>query len=122
MGHKAGKCLHSKVVCPISEMYKRNMDHTEMNLVYVINEPSTFHMTLKTIIMLNCAYFLYYNMNRSCFGYSSHNLSQERHVNLSGLCPSRCSIYPGIRSCLGRPKHDLFPNYYIVRVQCAHVL
>ena len=90
MGHKAGKCLHSKVVCPISEMYKRNMDHTEMNLVYVINEPSTFHMTLKTIIMLNWAYFLYYNMNRSCFGYSSHKMSQDRHLSVQ--CPSRCSI------------------------------
>ena len=37
---------------------------------------------------LNSAYFLYYNVNRSCFGRPSCDLRQDRQ--LSGLRPTSC--------------------------------
>ena len=58
------------------------------------------NFNIDTHIIHNLAHLLYSNVNRSCFGHPSCDLSQDRQL-----------IYPAIRSHLGCPQQDLFPKY-----------
>ena len=58
-----------------------------------------------THIIHNLAHLLYSNVNRSCCGHPSFDLSQDRQLYVLRADLS------GFRSHLGCPQQDLFPKY-----------
>ena len=50
-----------------------------------------YNLNIDTQIIHNLAHLLYSNLNRSCFGHPSCDLSQDRQ--LSGLCPASQSVW-----------------------------
>ena len=64
------------------------------------------NFNIDTQIIHNLAHLLYSNVNRSCLGHPSCDLSQETALRTTSFR----LIYPGIRSHLGCPQQDLFPK------------